>query len=132
MVCSISSVIRVAARLEAQHPLAAPHDKADQPETGDQDDPHFGPHPRRKSPRARDHAVDALAKAVAARRQRLFVLASEDQRLFGWWGDNGARLIGVGLFDRKTAVINVIRSRHGRSEQKTNRGKDAETHDQSS
>ena len=130
MVCSINRLFTL--RLEAQHPLAAPHDKADETKARDQDDPHFGPHPRRKSLGPRNHGVDAFAKAVAARRQRLFVLTSENQRFFGWRGDNGARLIGIGLFDRKTAVINVIRSRHRRSEQKTNRGKDAETHDQSS
>jgi hypothetical protein len=124
-VCSISKRV-FAPRLEAQHPLAAPQDKADEAKTRDQDDPHFRPHPRRKGARARDHAVNTFAKAVPARRQRLFVLPGEDQSLFGWWRNDYV----VGLFNRKTAIIDVVRSRHGLREQQAGGGKNAEARGQ--
>jgi hypothetical protein len=128
MVCSINSVFTP--RLEPQHPLATAQDKADEPEPRDQDDPHFGTHPRGKGARPRDHAIDAAAKAIAARRQRLFILPGEDQSLFRRrWHD---AVVGgiVGLFDHKTAIVPLFGGKRRCGNEQVGSGKNAEAHHQ--
>ena len=111
MVCSISNVT---ARFKPQNPLAAPHDKTDDPKAEDKEYPRFRPHPRRKRPRARDDLIDTFAKAIAARRQRLFVLSGKNKRFFGRCGDDTVRR----LLDDKVAVVRFPGSERGcRTEQ---------------
>jgi hypothetical protein len=103
MVCSINRQV-VTPRLEAQHPLTAPDNKTHDPKAQNEENPRFRPQPCRKRFCPRDDIIDAFAKAVAARRQRFFVLTCEHQRFFRRRG-NGPRL---GRVYRKTAVINVF------------------------
>ena len=123
-VCSINSV--VAARLEPQDPLAAPHDKADDAKPEDQENPYLRPHPRRKRFCSSDNIINTFAKPVTARRQRFFILAGKDQRFFGRRRDD--RIITLNR--RKTAVIRVLCGQRRRSEQQASSGKSAQTQSQ--
>jgi hypothetical protein len=122
-VCSISNI---APRFEAQDPLAPPNNEPNEPKAENKKYPRFRSHPCRERFGSRDNIINTFAKAVAARRQRLFVLPGEDKRFFGRrWNDNI-----VSLNRRKTAIIGVLGGERGRTQHQAGGSKNAEAHSQ--